>query len=97
VSRWCSSASVVTRRGLDVRSSIPDRKKEIIFATASAPRGDRQSVVGIATFYGLDGPRIESRWGQDFSHPSRPALRPPILLYNGYRVFPGPKADGVWR
>ena len=32
---------------------------------------------GIAR-YGLDGPRIESRWGggRDFPHPSRPALGP---------------------
>jgi hypothetical protein len=33
------------------------------------------SVVGIATAYGLDGPGIESRWGRDFPHLSRPALR----------------------
>ena len=32
------------------------------------------SVVGIATVYGLDGPRVESRWGRDFLHLSRPAL-----------------------
>ena len=31
---------------------------------------------GIATRYGLDGPGIESRWGRDFPHPSRPALGP---------------------
>jgi hypothetical protein len=34
------------------------------------------SSVGIATDYGLDGPGIETRWGQDFSHTSRPALEP---------------------
>ena len=34
------------------------------------------SVVGIATAYGLDGLGIESRWGRDFPHLSRPALRP---------------------
>ena len=34
------------------------------------------SSVGIATRYGLDGPGIEYRWGRDFPHPSRPALRP---------------------
>jgi len=34
------------------------------------------SVVCIATAYGLDGPGIESRWGRDFPHLSRPALRP---------------------
>ena len=44
------------------------------------------SVVGIATGYGLDGPGIESRWGRDFPHLSRPSL-----LYSGYRVFPGGK------
>jgi hypothetical protein len=34
------------------------------------------SSVGIATDFGLDGPGIESRWGRDFSHTSRPALGP---------------------
>ena len=36
----------------------------------------RDSTVGIATRYGLDGPGIESRWGPDFPHLSRPALGP---------------------
>jgi hypothetical protein len=36
----------------------------------------RDSSVGIATRCGLDGPGIESRWGRDFPHPSRPALGP---------------------
>ena len=31
---------------------------------------------GIATGYGLDGRGIESRWGRDFPHLSRPALWP---------------------
>jgi hypothetical protein len=34
------------------------------------------SSVDIGTDYGLDGPGIESRWGRDFSHTSRPALGP---------------------
>jgi hypothetical protein len=52
----------------------------------------------IATCYGLDGPWIESRWGgRDFPRPSRPALGPPSLLYNGYRVFHAVKAAGAWR
>ena len=38
--------------------------------------GARDSSVGIATRYGLDGPGIESRWGGDFPHPSRPTLGP---------------------
>jgi hypothetical protein len=36
----------------------------------------RGSAVGIATRYRLDAPGIESRWGQDFPHRSRPALGP---------------------
>jgi hypothetical protein len=36
--------------------------------------------VGLATGSGLDGPGIESRWGRDFPHLSRPALGPPSLL-----------------
>ena len=36
----------------------------------------RYSSVGIATRYRLDGPGIESRWGRDFPHLSRPALGP---------------------
>jgi len=34
------------------------------------------SIVGIATSYGLDDPGIESLWGRDFPHLSRPALGP---------------------
>jgi hypothetical protein len=34
------------------------------------------SSVGIVTGYGLDGPGIESQWGQDFLHLSRPAVGP---------------------
>jgi hypothetical protein len=40
----------------------------------------RDSSVGIAYRYGLDGSGIESRWGRDFLHPSRPALGPTQLL-----------------
>jgi hypothetical protein len=36
----------------------------------------RDSSVGIATGYGLDGPGIKARWGRDFSHTSRPAMGP---------------------
>ena len=58
----------------------------------------RDSSVGIATRYGLDGPGIESRWGQDYPHPSRPALGPtqlPIQWVPG--LFSGGKAAGAWR
>ena len=46
------------------------------FITIYKKRRRLGSVVGIATAYSLDGPRIESRWGRDFPHLSRPALRP---------------------
>ena len=36
----------------------------------------KYSVVDIVTGYGLDGPRIESQWGQDFLHLSKLALGP---------------------
>ena len=38
--------------------------------------GGRDSAVGIANRYGLDGPGIVSRWKRGFPHPSRPALGP---------------------
>jgi hypothetical protein len=46
----------------------------------------RDSSVGMATRYGLDGPGLESRRGRDFPNPSRPALGPtqhPIQLVLG--------------
>ena len=46
----------------------------------------RDSSVGIATRYGLDGSRIESQWGRDFPHPSRRTLgptQPPIQWVPG--------------
>ena len=45
------------------------------------------SIIGIATCYGLDGLGIQSRWGCDIFRicPDRP-WGPPSLLYNGYRV-----------
>ena len=56
------------------------------------------SVVSIATRYGLGGPGIESRWGQDFPHPSKPALgptQPPVKREPS--LFLGSNAAGAWR
>ena len=45
------------------------------------------NVVGIATGYGMGGPGIESRWGDEifYTHRDRP-WGPPSLLYDVYRV-----------
>jgi hypothetical protein len=62
-------------------------KKLLKYISQSAPG----SVVGIATAYRLDGPKIESRWCEIFRTCSDRPSDPRSLLYNGYRVFPGGK------
>jgi len=58
----------------------------------------RDTSVGIATSYGLDGPGMEFRWGRDFPHPSRTALgAQPAYCTMGNGSFPGGKAAGSWR
>jgi hypothetical protein len=76
-------------------ASLPE--PHFIFAKCSIHDVGRDSVVGIATRYGLDGPGIESRRGQDFPHPSTPALgptQPSVEWVLGF--FPGGKAAGAW-
>jgi hypothetical protein len=53
----------------------------------------RDSSVGIVTRCGLDGLGIESRWGRDFPHPSRPALGPSLQWVPG--LFPEGEAAGA--
>jgi hypothetical protein len=47
------------------------------------------SLVVIVTAYGLYGPGINSQWSWDFTHLSRPALRPTQPPVQWYLVFPG--------
>ena len=49
------------------------------------------SLVGIAIGYVLDGPGIESRWGQDFPHLFRPTGAHPASCKTGTGSFPGGK------
>ena len=66
------------------------------FSYQNSSRG-RDSSVGIATRYGLDGPGIKSRCGGEiFSTPPDRPWGPPSLLYNGYRVFHGDLVAGAW-
>ena len=51
----------------------------------------RDSSVGIATRYELDGPGIESRCGEVFRTCLDRPWGPPSLLYNSTRSFPGVK------
>ena len=55
----------------------------------------RDSAVGIATRYGLDGSGIESRWRRDFSAPVQTgsgAYPASYIMATGY--FPGVKRPG---
>ena len=74
-----------------VKINAPEINLYSEFESATPWMSGPGSVVGIATAYGLDGPGIESRWGEIFrTSPDRP-WGPPSLLYNGYRVFLGGK------
>ena len=59
----------------------------------------RDYLVGIATPYGLDDSGIESLWGRDFPHPSKPVLgptQPPVQWVPGLSLGkerPGRDAD----
>jgi len=85
--------SIVLRRRVLVYAAIPWVWVRLYYSP-----GGRDSSVGIATRYELDGTGIESRWGRDIPHPSRPALgpiQPPTQWVPG--LFPESKAAGAWR
>ena len=59
------------------------------------PAKNNKAVSGLR--YGLDGPGIQSRWGQDFPHVSRPAVKPiqpPVQWVPGLSRGGGGKAAG---
>ena len=56
----------------------------------------QDSLVGIATGYGLDGPVIESRWGARFSAPVQTGPGAHTASYTmGTGSFPGGKPAGA--
>jgi hypothetical protein len=56
----------------------------------------QDSIVGIVTFYGLEGRGIESGWGARFSAPIQNGLGAhPASCTMGTGSFPGVKAAGV--
>ena len=56
--------------------------------------GIAQSVKRLATGWTVRGSNPD---GANFRIRPQPPWGPPSLLYNGYRAFPGGKADGAWR
>ena len=62
------------------------------FVSMVSQIGDPDSSVGIATGYGLDGPRIESRWEARFSAPvhTGPGANPASCTMDT-KSFPGAK------
>jgi hypothetical protein len=69
--------------------------REDNFKRKNILRVGRDSSVGIATRYGLDGTGIEILVGVKFSAPVQ--TYPGALLYNGYLVIPEGKGAGAWR
>jgi hypothetical protein len=80
------------------RRVVGVKEAEELLPVFGGKLGYRDNSVGIATRYRVDGAGIESRWGRDFPHPSRPALvptQPPIQWLPG--LFSESKAAGAWR
>ena len=88
---------MVLRHKYVLKKNIKKLITDIILLLCILVLVGRDSSVGIATRYGLDGQGIESQWGVRFSAPlpDRP-WGPHSFLYNGCRVFPGGKAAGAW-
>ena len=69
---------------------------EICVVVSATLRGGPDSVVRVATCYGLDGPVIEFRWWRDFPDPFRSApraIQPHVQWVR--RTSPGDKVAGV--
>jgi hypothetical protein len=70
----------------------------LLLYSTTCQSGARDSVVGVATCYCLDGPWFGFQWMRDFPDSSRRAPRstqPPAQWILGF--FPAVKAAGAWR
>jgi len=68
---------------------------DCLYVCVLVARVGRDSAVGIATCYGLDGPGVEFRWGggRDFPQQSRRVVGP--TMYNEHLIsYPGAKQAG---
>ena len=71
---------------MNTQNSLTSCFPKISFNTSPPVNVGRDSSVGLATVYRLDGSVIESRLGRDFPHLSRPVMgptRPPIQWVPG--------------
>jgi hypothetical protein len=68
---------------------------QVAYSVTTKRCGGRDSSVGIATGYGLDGPGIESRWGaRFFAHVQTGPGAQPASCTMGTGSFPGVKRPG---
>jgi hypothetical protein len=75
---------------------VPNSLNTKIFSFLRVLSVDRESSVGIATRYGLDGPEIESRWGARFTTPVKIGPRAHSASYAmGVGSFPWIKRPGL--
>ena len=84
IKRGCYALSYIRSKEMEFKFELVPRTEGVLnFGTLK--NVGRGTAVGIATWYGLDGPGIESRWRRSFPHPSRLALGP---IHGEYRFFP---------
>ena len=77
------------------QTKFVEKLKKYILCSITFSEVGRDSIVGVAVFYSLDGLEIESQWGQDFPHPFRPAHGAHPTSYTmGTGSFPGVKQLG---